>query len=127
MPNISLMNYLCPGGSPAAHHRASRPQRRIYSRFFRYSKWHRLNQEVAKTTTKNKLDEKTLVSVTLTRVLVRGRRARSWFWDLERRNALTGECGSRILWRRKEKKKRKKASDTSAAAVATRCVLGSLS
>lgn len=30
-------------------------QRRKY--FFRYSKWHRLNQEVGKTTKKNKLDK----------------------------------------------------------------------
>lgn len=38
--------------------------------FSRYSKWHRLNQEVEKTTKKNKLDKNSLFLFSLTRVFV---------------------------------------------------------
>lgn len=48
-----MMNYLWPGCSLLAAVRVTTTA----EIFFRYSKWHRLNQEVEKTTKKNKLDK----------------------------------------------------------------------
>lgn len=51
------MNYLWPGLFSARDHQAALRVTTAAEIFFRYSKWHRLNQEVEKTTKKNKLDK----------------------------------------------------------------------
>ncbi len=50
------MNYLRPGLFSARDHQAALRVTTAAEIFFRHSKWHRLNQEVEKTTEKNKLD-----------------------------------------------------------------------
>ncbi len=56
VPNMTVMNYLRPGLLSARDRQAAVIVTTAAETFFRYSKWHRLNQEVEKTTEKNKLD-----------------------------------------------------------------------
>lgn len=65
--------------------------------FSRYSKWHPLNQEVEKTTKKNKLDKNSLFLFSLTRVFVQNQPVCSGF-GLRSSNTVTvslirGYCG----------------------------------
>ena len=51
------MNYLWPELFSARDQQAALRVTTAAEAFFRFSKWHRLNQEVEKTTKKNKLDK----------------------------------------------------------------------
>lgn len=95
MPNITVVNYLRSGCFSARDHQAVLRVTTAAEIFFRYSKWHRLNQEVGKTTKKNKLDK--IPYFCYFEANLRSTAARLLGVWIENKQHIYGKCNSRIL------------------------------